>query len=282
MLKARAFLCTLALLGPVVAWSQAVTIVVAAPAGGSVDVAARRLAAQAMAVLGESWVVNNAPGGGGGVARSQFERTGAGEAMLVLPDANVSTSAIQGLNPAGIILTQSFALVGRTGLGRPSVIAHAFGESTRGRALAESIAQALQATAAQYKGAAVAIFDAKQQDTWVLVESSAVPVAQREGLQVFAVGDQSLGLTDFEGRTLSSVTQGYPSFAALLGQPIPSARSTVSVYVQSAGGQALAAKLARLGTPATSMARPLPATTPAVGYPAMDDPKGRGRSARVM
>lgn len=278
------FCLALVLLIPVVAWSQAVTMVVSSPAGGSVDVAARRLASRATAALGEEWVVSNAPGALGGVARSMFDRSAASETVLILPDATVVASATQGLTQAATIVTQSFALVGRAGVLRPSIVAHAFGESTHARALAEKIAQAVQATAVPYKGAATAIFDAKQgQDAWVLIEGSGVPLAQREGLQVLAVGDKNLGLTDGEGQPLNNVTQSYPSFAELLGQPIPPARATISVYVQPTGGQVLAAKLLRIGTPVTLMARPLPdVAMPALRPGATDDPKARGRSARLM
>lgn len=237
-------------LAPVVVWAQTVTMVVGTAAGSSSDMAARRMGAQAANVLGESWVVSNVVGGGGVHARRGFDMRPAQETLLVLSDVAADGGALQGLSPVATILTQSFALVGRAGVRRPTVISHAYGEGTRARALAETIARALQATAVPYKGNVLAIFDAKQHgDSWVLVEGAGADTAQREGLEVFAVGDKSLGLTNGYGQASGSGAQSFPSFADLLGQPIPAARATTSVYVQATGAQPLVTKLARLGLP---------------------------------
>lgn len=283
ILNSRPCLTVLALLCPLAAWAQALTMVVAGPAGGTVDVAARRLGAQAANVLGETWVVSNAVGGNGVPARSVFDQSPARDTVLVLSDAQVAASALQGLSPAVTILTQSVALVGRAGVNRPSVVAHTFGEGSRARKLAEDIAQTLQATSVRYTTAVAAVADAKQTDTWVLVDGNGVIVAQRENLQVFAVGDKSLGLTDGNGQALGTGAQNYPSFTQLLGQPFPAASATITVYVQPASGQEVAAKLARLGMPAAVKADPLPAVVAPSSRPvSTDDPKARGRSARVM
>jgi tripartite-type tricarboxylate transporter receptor subunit TctC len=131
----RIFSASVAALGMTIAHAQyptkPVTIVVGYPAGGSVDLAARTLAAGLAKGLGQPVIVENV-GGAGGTIGAQKAVTAAADGYTLLLGTNseiaiarLTNSAIKydglkDLAPIGLIGTQPMLLVARSGLGAKS------------------------------------------------------------------------------------------------------------------------------------------------------------------
>jgi tripartite-type tricarboxylate transporter receptor subunit TctC len=108
--------------------TKPITLIVGYPAGGSVDLAARTLAAGLSKGLGQAVVVENAAGAGGTIGAQKAVNAAAdGYTLLLgtnseiaiakLTNSAVKYDGLKDLAPIGLIGTQPMLLVARTGLG---------------------------------------------------------------------------------------------------------------------------------------------------------------------
>jgi tripartite-type tricarboxylate transporter receptor subunit TctC len=108
--------------------TKPITLIVGYPAGGSVDLAARTLAAGLSKGLGQAVVVENAAGAGGTIGAQKAVNAAAdGYTLLLgtnseiaiakLTNGAIKYDGLKDLAPIGLIGTQPMLLVARTGLG---------------------------------------------------------------------------------------------------------------------------------------------------------------------